>query len=189
MSESTTSPPVARPTPGALAVPERVETPRLILRTWRRSDWPAFAAINADPQVMEHLGGRPMRPIDSDALADRIDDHWREWGYGLYAVELRATRAMIGFIGLSHHRALPDEVEIGWRLARSAWGQGLATEGALAVRDLAYDVLGLQSLISITVPENSRSLRVMEKIGLSYWKQMQFERWNLVIYRGGPSDR
>ncbi|MEQ4204097.1 GNAT family N-acetyltransferase [Actinopolymorpha sp. B9G3] len=172
-----------------LRVPARLDTPRLTLRTWRRSDWSAFAAINADPRVMEHLGGIPMRRVESDALADRIEDHWHLHGYGLYAVDLRATRRLAGFIGLNHHRAMPDQVEIGWRLAHAAWGQGLATEGACAVRDLAYDTLGLSSLISITIAANTRSLRVMEKLGLSYWQQMAWERWWLTIYRGTPTAR
>ncbi|MGH3487721.1 MAG: GNAT family N-acetyltransferase [Actinopolymorphaceae bacterium] len=107
----------------------------------------------------------------------------------MYAVELRATRRLAGFIGLSHHRALPDQVEIGWRLAHAAWGQGLATEGACAVRDLAYDTLGLSALISITIAANTRSLRVMEKLGLSYWQEMAWERWWLTIYRGTPGQR
>jgi RimJ/RimL family protein N-acetyltransferase len=170
-------------------VPTNVETPRLLLRTWRPEDRPAFAAINADPAVMEHISGEPMSRSASDALVDRIEEQWSQRGYGLYAVELRETGEFVGFVGLNHHRALPDEVEIGWRLARHVWGRGLATEAARAVRDIAFETLQLPRLISITVAANTRSLRVMEKIGLSFWREMPFERWQLVIYQGGPADR
>ena len=170
-----------------LRVPARVDTPRLTLRTWQPDDRPAFAGVNADPDVMEHLGGTPMSRANSDALVDRIVDHWQVHGFGLYAVELRSSGEFVGFLGLGHHRALPDDVEIGWRLATSAWGRGLATEGAMAVRDLAYDTLGLPELVSITIAANTRSIRVMEKLGLSYWREQPFEQWQLRIYRGTPS--
>ncbi|MGW5362351.1 GNAT family N-acetyltransferase [Actinopolymorpha pittospori] len=172
------------PRGGLLRVPARLETPRLVLRTWRPEDRPAFNALNADPTVMEHITGTPMSEAEADLLAERIDEHWQERGYGLYAVELRSTGELAGFIGLHQHRAVPDEVEIGWRLARSAWGRGLATEGALAVRDLAYGTLGLPSLIAITVAANVRSVRVMEKLGFSFWRQVPFQQWQLTVYRG-----
>jgi RimJ/RimL family protein N-acetyltransferase len=167
-----------------LRVPSRIDTARLTLRTWQPEHRPAFAAINADPAVMEHLGGTPMSRSDSDALVDRIVHHWQVHGFGLYAVEHRPGGEFAGFLGLSHHRALPDEVEIGWRLASSAWGRGLATEGATAVRDLAYGVLCLREIVSITIAANTRSIRVMEKLGLTYWREMAFEQWQLRIYRG-----
>ncbi len=89
----------------------------------------------------------------------------------------------IGFAGLSHHRAFPDEVEIGWRLALPAWGHGYATEAALACRDLAFDVLGLRRIISVTTAANQRSWRVMEKLGMSVWRDdVPFEQWRLRVY-------
>jgi RimJ/RimL family protein N-acetyltransferase len=164
-------------------LPPRVETARLVLRAWEPSDLPAFAALNADPGVMELLGG-PLSHEQTAGFLTRIETSWSSRGYGLYAAELRATRAFAGFIGLANHRALADEVEIGWRLARSAWGQGLATEGALAVRDLAYSRLGLRQLVSITTSENVRSIRVMEKLGFAYWQTLPFEAGRaLRIYR------
>ncbi|GAA2759935.1 GNAT family N-acetyltransferase [Actinopolymorpha rutila] len=169
-----------------LRVPARLTTPRLILRTWRAEDRPAFSALNADPMVMEHIMGTPMSQAESDQLAERIEEHWQKRGYGLYAVELRSTGELAGFIGLHQHLAVPQEVEIGWRLAQSTWGRGLATEGALAVRDLAYGQLRLRSLIAITVAANVRSVRVMEKLGMTYWRQVRFQEWLLTVYRGIP---
>src|SRR5205085_10153774 len=112
------------------------------------------AALNADPEVTRHLAG-PMTREESDALVDRVEEHWARWGYGLYAVVPDSAGEMVGFVGLSHHRAMPDDVEIGWRLARSSWNQGIATEAACAVRDAAFGRLGLPRLVSLTTDENT----------------------------------
>jgi RimJ/RimL family protein N-acetyltransferase len=172
-----------------LLVPARVETARLVLRTWRPEDRPPFAEINADPEVTEYVAARPLSQEESDALVDRIETSWLHRGYGLYAIESLTSGDLLGFCGLSHHRALPDEVEVGWRLARAAWGRGLATEAALVCRDLAFDVLRLDRLISITVEENLRSWRVMEKLGMRRWRTMPFEDWRLSIWAMTASDR
>lgn len=173
-----------------LRVPSRLETSRLVLRTWRPEDRSAFAAVNADPAVMEHLGGLPLTPAESHAFAERVEGHWREHGFGLYAVEL-ATE-FVGYVGLSHHRAFSDEVEIGWRLALPAWGHGYATEAALACRDLAFNELDLSRVISVTTAANRRSWRVMDKLGMSVWRDdVLFEQWRLrvyVLHRPSPPD-
>jgi RimJ/RimL family protein N-acetyltransferase len=155
-------------------------TPRVLLRSWRPSDREPFRAMNADQRVMEFFPST-LAPAESDALADRIEAHFRTHGFGGFAAELRATGAFIGFIGLAVPNfdatfMLPPSapadtnpqlvVEIGWRLAYSAWGQGLATEGARAVTRYAFEILNLPSLVSFTVPANIRSRRVMEKIGM-----------------------
>ena len=113
---------------------------------------------------------RPLSSEESDRFAERIQNEFRLRNYGLYAAELRDSREFIGYIGLSH----PDFpahftpcVEIGWRLDSGHWGRGLATEGARAVLAHAFDVLDLSDLVSFTVPANARSLRVMEKIGMT----------------------
>jgi len=162
-----------------------LETDRLRLRRWRPEDGDPFAALNADAEVTRHLGSSPLSRDESDALVGRIEAHWDEWGYGLCAVEPKSADAMIGFVGLGHHRAMPDHVEIGWRLARGAWGQGLATEGAEAVRDWAFGPLGIDRLISITVPENVASWRVMEKLGMTLWRHVPWEGLTLKIYELG----
>jgi RimJ/RimL family protein N-acetyltransferase len=159
----------------------RLETDRLVLREWTADDAEPFAALNADPEVTRHLAG-PMTRAESDAAVERIRGHWDTYGYGLHAVELKADGRFVGFIGLAHHRALPDDVEIGWRLARDVWGRGLATEGALASRDAAFGVLGLARLVSLTTDENLASRRVMDKIGLRYDRHIAFERWNLRVH-------
>lgn len=154
-----------------------VETPRLILRQWKAGDKRPFARINADPKVMEFFPARLTR-AQSDALVAKIDAHFRKHGFGMYAVELRSTKAFIGFIGLnvpSFRAHFTPCVEIGWRLCPDAWGQGLATEGALALLKYSSEVLALDDLVSFTVPANTRSRRVMEKLGMSHDPREDFD--------------
>ncbi len=154
-----------------------LSTPRLVLRRWRDSDRQPFAAMNADPRVMEFFPHRLSR-WESDAMADRIDAHFAEHGFGLYAAELKATQQFIGYIGLAVPRftaPFTPCVEIGWRLAAEYWEQGLATEGALKVMSYAFDELNLNSLVSFTVPQNRRSIRVMEKIGMVHEPAESFD--------------
>jgi RimJ/RimL family protein N-acetyltransferase len=145
------------------------ETERLLLRYWEPRDREPFAQMNSDPRVMEFMLA-PLSPAESDRFVDRIEDHFRTHGFGLYALELRDERTFVGYTGLaipafdSHFTPC---VEIGWRLSAAHWGRGLATEAAAAVVRHAFDSLGLDALVSFTVPANLRSRRVMEKIGMT----------------------
>jgi len=149
-----------------------VETERLRLRPWRAAeDLPALAAINADAEVMRWIApNRPLRPEESAALLERIEAHWREHGYGLWAVEPREPGAgCIGFCGLAIPSFLPEvlpAVEVGWRLHPDWWGRGLATEAARASVAYGFDTLGLRSVVSIIDAGNAPSLRVAEKLGM-----------------------
>ena len=134
-----------------------VETERLRLRPWRPAeDLLALAALNADAEVMRWVApNRPLRPDESAALLRRIVDHWREHGYGLWAVEPRAGGDCIGFAGLAIPSFLPavlPAVEVGWRLAPAWWGRGLATEAAEASVAYGFETLGLRSVVSIIDP-------------------------------------
>ena len=147
-----------------------IETDRLLLRRWRDSDREPFARMNRDPRVMEFLPAL-LSPDESNALSDRIEDHFAQHGFGLWAVELRASGEFAGFAGLAIPRfeaAFTPCVEIGWRIAPEYWGRGLATEGARAVARDAFDVLGLGQIVSFTTPANVRSRRVMEKLGMTH---------------------
>jgi RimJ/RimL family protein N-acetyltransferase len=159
------------------AVAADLRTDRLLLRRWRAANRPAFARLNADPRVMEHFPSVLTRR-ESDALADLIDLHFARHGYGLWAVEIPGTAPFAGFIGLSipaFTAAFTPCVEIGWRLAAEHWGRGYATEGAFAVLALAFGELGLQEVVSFTVPANVRSRHVMEKIGMTRDRAHDFD--------------
>lgn len=145
-----------------------LRTKRLILRDWRDEDLEAFAALNADPEVGRFILG-PLERAKSDGLAARIRSGIVERGWGLWAVEVTGGDPFIGFTGLTpinFEAAFAPATEIGWRLARSAWGHGYATEAANAVLAHAFDTLGFDALVSITATINGRSRRVMERIGM-----------------------
>jgi RimJ/RimL family protein N-acetyltransferase len=147
-----------------------LHTERLLLRRWKPEDREPFAEMNGDPRVTEFLGGCLSRE-GSDIIADRIEAHFPKHGFGLFAAELRGVAPFIGYVGLAvpgFEASFQPCVEIGWRLAVPYWGQGLATEGARAVLDFAFDTVGLEEVLSFTVPANVRSRRVMEKLGLTH---------------------
>jgi RimJ/RimL family protein N-acetyltransferase len=150
-----------------------VDTERLVLRRWSDDDAEAFAAINADRDVMRFIGaGRPLGRTQSDELLRRFESEWDERGFGLWAVEERADGArppLVGFCGLTVPMFLPEvlpAVEIGWRLAPQAWGRGIATEAAQAALAFGFEALGMREIISIVHPGNHRSLRVCAKLGM-----------------------
>lgn len=166
-----------------------LETPRLRLRPWRRADRPAFAALNADPLVMAHFPGTLERQA-SDALAERIEGHFAERGFGLWAVEVRGGARFAGFVGLSVPRFeshFTPCVEVGWRLAAEHWGKGYATEAAEAALAHGFGPLGLAEIVSFTVPANRRSLAVMERLGMSRRPEDDFEHPSLPA--GHPLSR
>lgn len=156
-------------------------TPRLLLRNWRDEDYEPFAAINADPAVMRYLNG-PTDRASSDALADRFRQELASQPYGRWAMEHRGSGQFIGFLGLGHHPAAPEAPEIGWRLASAYWRQGLATEGALAVRNHAFAALGLTSLVSVAVPANAASLAVMKRIGMRHGYDVSHNGLDLTVW-------
>jgi len=142
-------------------------TPRLLLRRWRPQDREPFAALNADPAVMEHFPAVLTRQ-DSDALVDRIEAGFDEHGFGLWAVE--AVGVFVGFTGLavpSFEAPFLPSVEVGWRLARAAWGQGWATEAASAALQAAFGPLALPEVVSFTATSNVPSEAVMRRVGMT----------------------
>ena len=147
-------------------------TERLRLRAWRDSDLPAFAALGADPRVMEFLPKR-LTWAESKARAARIRDHHLEPGYRHWVVEAPGVASFVGLLTLStppFEAAFTPCVEVGWRFAAEYWGRGYATEAAFVVRDYAIDVLGLRRLISIIHPDNTRSQGVARKVGMRHEK-------------------
>ena len=143
-----------------------IRTERLLLRRWRDADREPFATMNADPAVVEHLLG-PMTRERSDDFVDRIERHWDEHGWGLWALEIPEAAPFIGYVGLwPADYVEPGMVEVGWRLARPYWGCGYASEAARAALEYGFTDVGLAEIVSFTVPRNERSWRVMERIGL-----------------------
>lgn len=152
------------------ATTPELRTGRLRLRAWRDDDLEPFAALNADPVVMEHFPA-PLSRSESDAFVDVVQQRWREGGPSWWAVEVIDGAPFIGFVGLSEVRfdaPFAPAVEVGWRLAREHWGRGYAPEAARAAIDHGVDELGLDEIVSFTVPTNTNSRRVMEKVGMRH---------------------
>lgn len=145
-----------------------LRTERLWLRRWREADREPFAALNAEPDVVRYLPGALTR-AESDALIERIEAHFDEHGFGLWAVVLGASDELLGFVGLMKpvfDAHFTPCVEVGWRLRSASWGQGYASEGARAAVHAGFTRLALQEIVSFTVPANLASRRVMTKIGM-----------------------
>lgn len=145
-----------------------IETERLILRTWEDADAEIYFQINQDPQVLECLPGS-LTIEQVKKFSQNMNEQQEKRGFTLWAAELKESKKFIGFIGLNFvdwDVHFTGAVEIGWRLDSKFWGQGLATEGAKAARDFAFNKLHLKEIVALTVPQNKRSRRVMEKIGM-----------------------
>jgi len=147
-----------------------LRTDRLLLRPWRPEDRQPFAELNADPEVMEFFVS-PMTREASDAFVDRIEAGFTEHGFGVWAVELLDRGAFIGFAGLLHQTfeaPFTPAFEIGYRLARPAWGQGYATEAAREAVRHGFERVGLDEIVSMTATGNVRSQAVMKKLGMTH---------------------
>jgi len=152
----------------AAPIPDRWETARLVMRRWTEDDLGPFAAMNADPEVMRYFPA-PLDRTASDAFVDRIEAQFDRLGYGLWALELRTTGQFIGFTGLllqTFPAHFTPAVEVGWRLARPAWGQGLATEAARQALDVGFGAARLPEIVSMTARTNERSQRVMRRLAM-----------------------
>ncbi len=162
----------------------RLQTRRLLLRRWREADLDPFAAMNADPVVMEFFP-RTLSVEESAAFIERIEACFDQHGYGLWAVEkIEPGQPLIGCIGLSPVE--PDlpcapAVEVGWRLSRAYWGRGYATEAASAVIAFGFDRIHLDEIVSLTASVNLRSQRVMERLGMKRDPHEDFQHPQLPV--------
>jgi RimJ/RimL family protein N-acetyltransferase len=151
-----------------MSAPE-ILTDRLVLRGWLERDREPFAAMNADPEVMEHFPSLLSRH-ESDGLVDAVIAGFARDGFGLWALEQREDGRFVGFTGLSvpsFEAPFTPAVEVGWRLARWAWGKGYATESATAALDFGFSHAGLEEIVSFTSIENIRSQAVMRRLGMT----------------------
>lgn len=155
----------------------RIETERLALRSWRSADAEPFLAMGRDPQVMEFLGPLLDR-ADIDAAIARQDDFQRRLGHCFWAVERCEDGAFLGFCGLKpgpEGTPLEGRIEIGWRLAHHAWGQGYAREAAQASLDWGFAQLPAETIWAMTVPGNVRSWGLMERLGMVRQGALDFD--------------
>ena len=155
-----------------------IDTKRLILRDWQEEDIENLIAMNEDADVMKYFP-HTLSKKESLDFYNAIQEEFRAKGYGLYAVEVKETAEFIGFIGF-HKATFPSDftpcIEIGWRLKKSAWNQGYATEGAKACLQYGCDTLHFKQIYSFTACINTPSEKVMKNIGMHYVKNFHHPR-------------
>jgi RimJ/RimL family protein N-acetyltransferase len=163
-----------------------IETERLLLRGWREEDLEPYARVCVDPEVMRYIGsGAVLTREQSEGQIGQFVRHWERSGFGLWAMEERATGDFVGFVGLAHQGDWAEgehKTEVGWRLGRGFWGRGFATEGARASVAYGLEKLDLERIISIIRPENAASRRVAEKAGLTLRGETLWRENSVVWY-------
>ena len=162
----------------------QIQTKRLEIRPFTEQDLDAFAEIVKDPEVMRFsISGTLSRDGAREYLQKRILDHYAKYGYGLWALIDREERGLVGFAGLITQMIEGEQmVELGYRLDTKRWGQGLATEAGQAICRYAFGTLKFSRIISVIEPNNDRSVRVAERLGMHIWKKATFHGISVNLY-------
>jgi RimJ/RimL family protein N-acetyltransferase len=159
-----------------------LETERLLLRPFRDDDIDAYAAMCADPEVMRYIGRRTvLSREDAWRQMAMFVGHWQLRGFGMWAVEERATGSFVGRVGLHFPEGWPER-ELAWTLARPYWGRGFALEAARAALAHAFGPLGWHRVISLIDPDNSRSIRLAERLGERLDGEIVLRGYRLLLY-------
>ena len=160
----------------------RLETERLLLRWFREDDFDDLCEISGDPEVMRFLGdGKPMQSVEVWRQMAAIIGHWYFRGYGVWAVEEKATAKVVGRIGLMNPKGWPG-FELGWTLARASWGKGYATEGAQRVMEYVFTEMNRHHVISLIAPANVASVKVAERLGEKVEGETEVMGHHVLIY-------
>lgn len=160
-----------------------LETERLILRAFRDDDTDAMAAMVANPQVSQFISvsGKPQDRLEAWRSMAMTLGHWQLRGFGMWAVEEKASGAFVGRLGLYYPETWPGN-EVGYAIAREHWGKGYATEGASAARDYAFETLGWTEIISIINPANTRSIAVAKRLGETFKETWSIGDLEMHVY-------
>jgi RimJ/RimL family protein N-acetyltransferase len=151
-----------------------LETERLLLVPCNDEHLSGLSTINSDPEVMRYISGRPETPAETQMMIDRVKARWTRWGYSWWTIIERHSGEIVGAGCIQNlRRGGPDPdpdcpLEIGWRIRRDKWAQGLATEAARAMADFAFVRLRADSLYAVCDPGNGASIAVMMKLGMRY---------------------
>jgi len=175
----------------------RLETERLVLRKPEPGDLDGYAELWGSSEVVRYLSGTTLPRDEVPAAIERMLGQWERHGVGLFSVLRKEDERLVGRVGYllwdperwvnAMHEQLDGELEleIGWTIAHELWGNGYATEAALACRDHAFHELGRDRVISLIAPENVASIRVAEKIGESYERDVELPRMEVRLYSLG----
>ena len=159
---------------------QEIETARLYLRQFTPDDLDDMYRIYSDPEIMKYLGGVRTREATETAINTMIKG-WEENNFGMWALVHKIDRKMIGRCGLGLLEKTP-EVQLGYALDKVYWNQGLATEASLASLNYGFQILNLERIVAIALPENITSQRVMQKVGMKYEKNAHFYETDVVYY-------
>jgi RimJ/RimL family protein N-acetyltransferase len=163
----------------------RIESERLIFREGREADLDALAAFYSDEDLSKFVGG-PLNRDDTWRLMALVLGHWFLRGFGIWALEEKATGDFIGWCGLWCPEGFPER-EVSWTLMPEMRGRGYATEAAIRARTYAYETLGWKTAISLIGCDNSRSIRVAERLGAVFECFLPFRGLDCAIYRHPPA--
>lgn len=159
----------------------QLRTDRLLLRQFEETDAPGFFQMNADPEVLQYTGDQPFRDVAAARSFIAGYDAYQRYGYGRWTVRRLADDTYLGFCGLRYDPKL-DEVDLGFRIIRTYWGKGYATEAAQACLQYAFDALAIPMIVGRARRENLASIRVLEKLGFVYWKDFAFDNQYPGVY-------
>lgn len=167
-----------------------IETDRIFLRPFCLDDVEPFAEICANPNVMRYIGDG--KPVGIDIIREKMSEwieSYEKYQYGLMAIVIKETNKLIGFCGFIHQTVDGEAyIELGYRLDEAYWGQGIATEAAVAVRDYAFNTLDIPRLISIIHHKNEVSKRVAKKVGMKLMKKTNFKHVPVDIFYASKVD-
>ncbi|MNK32875.1 Spermidine N(1)-acetyltransferase [compost metagenome] len=158
-----------------------LETPRLYLREMTREDAESAFLLNSDPEVLRYTGDEPFESVEETREFLEKYESYKKYGVGRWAVILTETNEYLGWCGLKYTPEL-DEFDIGYRLMKKYWGFGYATEAAEACLELGFKQFNMQTIVGRVMPENTSSIRVLEKIGLSYMENRFTDGTEELIY-------
>jgi RimJ/RimL family protein N-acetyltransferase len=160
-----------------------IETERLLLRAVELSDWEAIFEMNTDPHVMRYIGDGSISPLSRDEFAERFEQRLGQHAddeYGLAVVVLKVTNQFIGVCWLCYEEFLSG-VELGYRYRRDAWRKGFATEAGRAVLQAGFGLSQLEEVLAYTHPENTASIRVLEKLGFEHIKEQYYPKLTMEL--------
>ncbi len=159
-----------------------LETKRLILRESVVDDSPDLFEMNSDPEVLKYTGDAAFTSVEETEELIRNYKDYEKYGYGRWTTLVKATNEIIGFCGLKYLEDL-HETDLGYRWKQQHWGKGYATEASMACLQYGFENLGLEQIVAQVLEENIASVRVLEKLGMTYWKQLHTEENPGLLYR------
>jgi RimJ/RimL family protein N-acetyltransferase len=159
-----------------------LETPRLLLRQFLAEDAPFFFALNNDPEVIRYTGDTPFKDMEAAQTFLANYDQYEKYHSGRLSVLLKETGELLGWCGLKYHPQ-NGETDLGYRFKKIYWNKGYATEASIACLQYGFSVLNLPFIAATAMKENTASIRIMEKLGMKYWKEVQEHDGPCVCYR------